>query len=190
MSDAPPTPIQWFSSNEFFKSSVPIRINPVIRILLASDGTTTTALQALLLCPIGVEVIRQKKVRLDPATAKFLMVAPGGDALARVVWLTAHGKRLVCASSIIRLEGLTRPILQALKSRQKPLGLLLNESGQPMIRDKLQIARITNRSVMKTLDLPAAGSFWARRYRINLGESLTACIQELFSDRLMDQWKS
>lgn len=181
MPDLPPSSIQWIGGDDFLKSDAAARMDPVLRMLLTSDGTITTSLQALLLSPIGVEVIRQEEIALDAATAGFLTVEPGTKALAREVWLTAKDLRLVCASSVILLEGLDRPLLQALRSRQKPLGLLLHESGQPVMRDRLQIASITDPSMIRGSGLPAAGPVWMRRYRMSLRSKWTAFIREQFT---------
>lgn len=176
MPDSPPSPISWITADDFFKNDALVRMDPVLRILLMSDGSTTALLQALWLSPIRVEVIRQKELPLDPSTAEFLRVEPGATALAREAWLTADGQRLVYASSMIRLEGLPRPLLQAVSSRQKPLGLLFHEAGQPVVRDRLQIASVSDSSMIKTSGRTAGGPacrtgrpFWIRRYRMSLG---------------------
>ena len=190
MPDIPTSTFRWLSSDDFFKSEAAARIPPVLRVLLTSDGTITTALQALLLTPIGVEIIRQEEVRLDAAAAEFLAVEPGLDALARDVCLTARGRRWVYASSVLLTDGLPRPLLAALRTRRKPLGLLLNESGKPLTRDKLRIAQITNREAARVLGFPEDGSLWARRYRMSLGEKLWADIREFFSPDLPGPVKS
>lgn len=158
---------------------------PVLRLLLTSDGTITTSLQALWMSPIGVEVLRQDEIKLDTGMADFLAADPGTGALAREVCLTAHRQRLVCASSVILLEGLDRPLLQALRSGQKPLGLLLQEFGRPVLRDRLEIARIDDPSLIKTLDATAAGPVWMRRYRMGLRSKWIAFIQEQFIGPLL-----
>lgn len=155
-------------------------MDPVLRLLLTSDGTITTSLQALMRTPIGVEIIRQEEIQVDKATAEFLTAKPGSVALSREVWLTAKGRRLVVASSIILLEGLHRPLLQALRTGEKPLGLLLRETGEPVVRDRLQIAFVADPSAIKSLGPTGAGPSWVRRYRMTLGSKSTASIQEQF----------
>ena len=178
--DLPPSSVRWINDDEFFKNDDAARMDPVLRILLTSDGTITTSLQALLLTPIGVEVIRQEDVPLDAAAAEFLMAEQGSGALAREAWLTANGHRLIRASSVILLDGLDRPVLQALRTRQKPLGMLLHEFGQAVIRDRLQIACLTDPSVIKDLGLTASGPIWMRRYRMSLKSKWLAYIEEQF----------
>ncbi len=180
MPDVPPSSTRWINADEFIKSADAARMDPVVRILLTSDGTITTSLQALLLSPIGMEVLRQEEIPLDASAAEFLAADPGSRALAREVYLTANGQRLICASSMILIGGLDRPLLQALRTRQKPLGLLLQESGLPVLRDRLQIACIDDPLLIKTLPLTAAGPVWMRRYRMSLKSKWIAFIQEQF----------
>lgn len=186
MPDARPSEIRWVFSDDFSRDPQSDLADPILRILLTSDGTITTALKALLLAPIDLEVIRQEKIRIDPDTARFLSVESGLHGLARDVWLTAKGERLVCASSIIRLDGLGEPVFQALHQSQKPLGQLLNESGQSITRDRLQIAWIPYRSDQNALYFSTPGPVWARRYRLSLGDEPTAFIQEIFRRDLSD----
>ena len=184
MPDAPPAPISWITADEFFKNDALVQTDPILRVLLMSDGSTTALLQALWLSPIRVEVVRQKELSLDPLTAEFLKVEPGATALARDAWLMANGRRLVYASSIIRLEGLSRPLLQAVSDRQKPLGLLFQEAGQPVVRDRLQIGWVSDPSIQKVSGQTEGKPFWLRRYRLSLGTKPgvkpLALIQERF----------
>ena len=180
--------IPWLTDESFLKSAVSAGLDPVLRLLLTSDGTISTALHAICLSPIHVQVIRQETLCLDSNTAGFLSVESGTKALIRDVWLTARDRKLVLASSVVLTEGLSRALFQALHESQKPLGPLLNESGQPVLRDRLQIGRITDPTGLETLglgDLSVAGSIWTRRYRISLGGKPTAFIHELFSPELL-----
>jgi chorismate-pyruvate lyase len=187
MPDSPPAPISWITADDFFKNVALVQMDPILRILLISDGSTTALLQALWLSPIQVEVVCQKELPLDSPTAEFLKVEPGSIALAREAWLRANGRRLVYASSMILLKGLSRPLLQGVSGRQKPLGLLFNEAGQPVVRDRLEIAFVTDSSVQKA-PAPNDGKppFWLRRYRLSLGTQPglkpIALIQERFTN--------
>lgn len=184
MPDSPPAPISWITAEDFFKDDATVRMDPILRILLMSDGSTTALLQALWLSPIRVEVVRQEELPLDSPTAEFLKVGLGATALAREAWLTANSRRLVYASSMILLEGLSRPLLQAVSDRQKPLGLLFHEAGQPVVRDRLQIAWVSDSSMLNVPDEAAGKPVWLRRYRLNLGTQPglkpLALIQEQF----------
>jgi chorismate-pyruvate lyase len=181
----PPSPIRWLSGDEFLRSDAAARMDPILRLLLTSDGTITASLQALMRSPIGVEVFRQEEIRIDKAVAEFLSTPTDSEALSRDVWLTGKGRRLVHASSIILLEGLRRPLLEALRAGEKPLGLLLQESGEPVVRDRLQIARITDPSNRKRIGLHGTGTSWSRRYRMTIRSKSAALIQEQFAGDLI-----
>lgn len=156
-------------------------MDPILRMLLTSDGTITASLQALMMSPIGVEVFGQEEIRIDKAVAEFLSTRTDSEALARDVWLTGKGRRLVYASSIILLDALRRPLFEALRTGVKPLGLLLQESGEPVIRDRLQIACITDPSGRRRIGLPGTGASWSRRYRMTIRSKPAALIQEQFA---------
>jgi chorismate-pyruvate lyase len=176
-----PTPsVPWIGVDDFLGSNTAAGMDPALRMLLTSDGTITTLLRAFCLCPIQVEVLRQEEIKLAAAAAEFLSVESESSALAREVWLTADGQRLVCASSVIRMEGLDRTLLQALRNREKPLGRLLYESGLPVLRDRLQIASFVDPSRIKALGLTGPGPVWMRRYRMSLKSKSIALISEQF----------
>ncbi len=178
--DLPTPSIPWIGVDDFLRTDDAAGMSPALRMLLASDGTITTLLRALCLSPIQVEVLRQEEIKLAAAAAEFLSVEPESSALAREVWLTADDQRLVCASSLILMEGLDRMLLQALRNRQKPLGRLLHESGLPVLRDRLQIASVADPSRIKALGLTGPGPVWMRRYRMSLKSKSIALIQEQF----------
>jgi chorismate-pyruvate lyase len=172
--------VPWIGLDDFLKSDDAAGMDPALRMVLTSDGTITTLLRALCLCPIQMEVLRQEEIKLSAAEAEFLSVKPDSSALAREVWLTAKGQRLVCASSVIRMEGLDRTLLQALRNREKPLGRLLYESGLPVLRDRLQIASFADPARIKSLGLTGSGPVWMRRYRMSLKSKSIALISEQF----------
>jgi len=176
-----PTPsVPWIGVDDFLITGAAVGMDPALRVILTADGTITTMLRALCLKAIQVEVFRQEEIKLSAAAAEFLSVEPETSALAREVWLTAGSQRLVCASSVILTKGLDRPLLQALRSRQKPLGRLLYESGQPVLRDRLQIALIPDLSQIRVMGLTGSEPVWMRRYRMSLKSKSTALIQEQF----------
>jgi len=154
------SPIRWIPADGVFKSDAPVTMDPVLRILLMSDGSTTTLLQALWLTPVEVHVIRQREISLDASPAEFLTVEPGTKALAREAWLSTKGQRRVYASSMMLLDALPRALLKGVSDGRKPLGLLFSEAGLPIVRDGLQVASFSD---------PAGRPFWMRRYRMSLG---------------------
>jgi len=172
------------NSDDFLRTDAAPGIDPALRILLTSDGSITLLLQSLLLSPIEVEILRQEETELDHAAAERLEAEPGVTALFRDVWLTAKGRRLVNASSVILLDGMAPPILAELRGNRKPLGLLLQESGQLVSRDRLQIAPDTDPIIHAVSEYRINRSTWMRRYRMCLSSRPVALIHERFDPDL------
>jgi len=174
-------PVRWLTGDEFLKSDAAHRLAPALRALLTSDGSITLLLQTLLLSPIEVEILRQEDNKLDHAMADLLAAEPGSVVLARDVWLTARGRRIVSASSLILPGELSPSLLGALRSSEKPMGLLLQESGEPVTRDQLQIASEADPLGPLTPETYPIRRAWMRRYRMSISSRPVALIQERFA---------
>lgn len=175
--------IRWQSIETFIRSSEARTIPTSLRMILASDGILTTALETLFLSPVELEVIRQEEKPVAPIAAEFLQVEAGIPALAREVWLKVKGNRIVFASSVIPLDGLSPSLLHALKNDSTPLGLILYESGRPTIKDRMQTTiRAGSPSHLSNPGFEKGASLWARRYRLTSGEKFSMFIQELINE--------
>jgi chorismate-pyruvate lyase len=174
-------PVRWLNGDEFLKSDAAHRLAPALRALLTSDGSITLLLQSLLLTSIEVEVLRQEDIELDQTMAGLLSAVPGSAVLARDVWLTAKGRRIVSASSVILVGELSPLLLRALRSSERPMGLLLQESGERVTRDRLQIASDAEPSGLLTPETYPVRRAWIRRYRMSLSSRPVALIQERFA---------
>jgi chorismate-pyruvate lyase len=174
-------PVRWLNDDEFLKSDAAHRLAPALRALLTSDGSITLLLQTLLLVPIEVEVLRQEDIKLDHATADLLSADPGSAVLARDVWLTAKSRRIVRASSLILVGELSPSLLRDLRSSEKPMGLLLQESDERVTRDRLEIAPDADPPGRSTPEDPPVRQAWMRRYRMSLSSRPVALIQERFA---------
>ncbi|HEY4485087.1 MAG TPA: chorismate pyruvate-lyase family protein, partial [Nitrospiria bacterium] len=117
MPDLSPAVMPWMSGEAFLNSDAAARMGPILRLLLTSDGTITTALRAFRLAPITVEVVRQEMAPLDTDTARFLEVEAGLPVLSRRARLVSAGNVLLSADSSILLEGLPLGLRQARKIR-------------------------------------------------------------------------
>ncbi|HSG06687.1 MAG TPA: chorismate lyase [Nitrospiria bacterium] len=177
-----PEPIQWNSIESFIRSKDSGNIPPSLRVILASDGILTTALESLFLSPVELEIIRQEEKPVDPKTAEFLQVEAGVPALVREVWLKAKGVKIVFASSVIPIDGLSPSLLRALKNDSTPLGLILYESGRPTIKDRMQAARLDDSAQKGGFGFGTAASLWTRRYRLSSGEKFSMFIQEIINE--------
>jgi chorismate-pyruvate lyase len=96
---------------------------PLLRMLLALDGSTTRVCEALAQAPMQVQLIHQQQTQdVPPAVREQL----GGSAwLVRVTSLHAHGRVLMDNLSFTRLDAVPDWFLQRLNEGTAPIGHLL-----------------------------------------------------------------
>jgi chorismate-pyruvate lyase len=63
-------------------------INPLLRLLLTSDGTVVGHLNSLFLKRVQVEVQAQHEILIDDALSKWLEIPKGEKGVERKIWLT------------------------------------------------------------------------------------------------------
>jgi chorismate-pyruvate lyase len=180
------TSIAWKTLEEFLAEVDPLEVAPVLRVLLASDGSMTTALEALRVGRISVEVVRQGEESIDDDTAQRLGVSPRQTAVSRHVWLTHAGDRLVYAMSILPLESLAPDVATEVRRGIEPLGRLFDTGSRAVIRDGLRIGRLHNPDLASAFGAAPADLLWCRAYRLAVERTLTASIVEVLSPRLAD----
>ncbi len=96
---------------------------PLLRMLLALDGSTTRVCEALAQAPAQVQLIHQQQTQEVPAAVREQL---GGSAwLARVTSLHAHGQVLMDNLSFTRLDAVPGWFLQRLNEGTAPIGHLL-----------------------------------------------------------------
>lgn len=177
--------VRWQTVEDFIHSAHSGKIPPALRMILTSDGLLTTALQSLFLGAVDVEILRQEKSVLDEEPAGFLRLEPGISSHVREVWLSSRGKKIVFARSVIPLDGFSRGLLRTLSEKPIPLGLLLQETGHPTIKDRMEVCRIEDQRPQGIPDSPffsRGEPLWARRYRLNHGDKNGVYIEEIFSE--------
>ncbi len=180
------TSIAWKTLEEFLAEADPLEVAPVLRLLLVSDGSMTTALEALRMGRVTVEVVRQGEESIDDDTARRLGVSPRQTAVSRHVWLTHAGERLVYAMSVLPLESLAPDVATELRRGIEPLGRLFDTANRAVIRDGLRIGRLHDPDVAKAFGTDPADLLWCRAYRLAVERALTASIVEVLSPRLSD----
>ncbi|MBX3620965.1 MAG: DUF98 domain-containing protein [Rhizobacter sp.] len=96
---------------------------PLLRALLALDGSTTRVCEALAQAPVKVQLIHQQRTHEVPPAVREQL---GGKAwLARVTSLHAHGDVLMDNLSYTRLDAVPDWFLAALDAGSAPIGHLL-----------------------------------------------------------------
>lgn len=180
------TSITWKTLEEFLAVVNPLEVAPVVRLLLASDGSMTTALEALRVGRISVEVVRQGEESIDDDSARRLGVSPRQTAVSRHVWLTHGDERLVYAMSVLPTGSLAPEVAAEVRRGIEPLGRLFDTASRAVIRDGLRIGRLHDPDMAKAFGADPADLLWCRAYRLAVERTLTASIVEVLSPRLAD----
>lgn len=180
------TPPEWATAEDFLAETDSREVSPLLRVLLTSDGSMTTLLEALRGGRIDLDVVRQGEEPIDDDTARRLGVPAHDPAITRHVWLTHDGRRLVYAVSVLPVASLSPSLAEGIRRGVEPLGRLLDACGRPAVRDGLRIGRIHNTGLADALGAPSSAPLWCRRYRLAVEQVLTASIFEVFSPRLAD----
>lgn len=178
--------IAWKTLDDFLSDAQLSEVSPVLRLLLASDGSMTTALEALRLGRVAVDVVRQGEEPMDDATARRLGVAPRQAAVSRHVWLTHAGERLLYAVSVLPLESLAPRVAVEVRRGIEPLGRLFDTANRAVVRDGLRIGQIQNPDLAAAFGAEPGDPLWCRTYRLAVEDTLTASIVEVLSPRLAD----
>jgi chorismate-pyruvate lyase len=98
---------------------------PLLRLLLALDGSTTRICEALAQGPVELDLLHQQQTTEVPAAVREQL---GGDAwLTRVTSLHAHGQVQMDNLSYTRLDAVPAWFLEALHGGQAPIGHLLKQ---------------------------------------------------------------
>ena len=96
---------------------------PLLRMLLALDGSTTRLCEAVAQAPVELLLLHQRQTQEAPSIVREQL---GGSAwLARVTSLHAHGRVLMDNLSYTRLDAVPPWFLEGLDSGRAPIGHLL-----------------------------------------------------------------
>jgi chorismate-pyruvate lyase len=180
------TSIIWKTFEEFLADAESAEISPVLRLLLTSDGSMTTALETLRLGRIGVEVLRQGEEPIDNETARRLGVSALQTAVSRHAWLTHAGERLLYAVSVLPLASLSPDIAAEVRRGIEPLGRLFDTANRAVLRDGLLIGRLHDPDLAIAFGAEPSETLWCRTYRLAVERTLTASIVEVLSPRLAE----
>ncbi len=155
--------------------------DPNLRLVLGLDGTITRALELLHLKPIRVELVAQSHTVMDPELSDFLGVQKAKEVVTRQVWLKTEARRLLYASSLIAQSSDEDQRLDQFLSKDKSLGILLEENRLPVLKDNLTIGRLLDPRISKGFMLDPATELWARHYRLIIDRHIRASVLEVLS---------
>ena len=114
-----------------------VKLSPVHRILLTTDGSITRILEALEGCEVQVETVRQEVVRAMPRIAGLLQIAEGEEVNHRIVNLRSAKRVLVRATSYAPLRRLEPGFRKAVMRADKPIGRIMAEQEMESRREIL-----------------------------------------------------
>lgn len=181
---------EWLTKEAFWKGCRRNPIDPVLRLLLTSDGTLIRHLQSLFLTSVQVAVQDQREILIDEAQSSWIGVPAGEKGIQRKVWLTvggpsaARGEKKVYAVSTLPLSGLKPDLHQEILLGQKPIGRIMEAQHLLTRRDRLEIAQVPLPQIAEELGLHPRELFWARRYRFVISDQVSGVIFEAFSPSL------
>lgn len=195
---------EWLTKEEFWDACRRNPIDPLLRLLLTSDGTLIRHLESLFLNSVEVAIQDQREILIDEEHASRMGIPAGEKGIQRKVWLAlgapsaaspagewskartpaARADRKVFAISTFPLSGLKPDFHQEVLLGQKPIGRILEAQHLLTRRDRLEIARLSLPPVAEELGLQPRELFWARRYRLVVSDQVSGVIFEAFSPSL------
>ncbi|ATU68339.1 chorismate--pyruvate lyase family protein [Piscinibacter gummiphilus] len=154
---------------------------PLLRALLALDGSTTRVCEALAQRPVTVQLHHQRQTTDVPVAVREQL---GGDRwLERVTSLHAHGRVMMDNLSYTRLDAVPDWFLSGLDAGQAPVGHLLGKlfvqrEGMPGSADVAQ-------ALWSRVGLPDTRA--SRCYRVVTPESPLMLIFEVYRDGMVQR---
>lgn len=150
------------------------------RLLLGTDGTVTTILEAFAGEPMEVVKLRQGFDTSNDGDADLL--AAGDRVLRRRVLL--RGRRshmsLLYAEAVVAVDRVDQVIVDGLLATDKPIGVLLAESRTETFREVLRIDREPAGDCAPHFGIAATAELLWRTYRIMTGGRPAVLVTEKF----------
>ncbi|MDC4205629.1 MAG: chorismate pyruvate-lyase family protein [Candidatus Manganitrophus sp.] len=82
---------EWLTMEAFWEGCRRNPIDPVLRLLLTSDGTLIRHLESLFLSSVKVAIQDQREILIDEEHASRIGIPAGEKGIQRKVWLSAGG---------------------------------------------------------------------------------------------------
>lgn len=168
---------------EFYEACRRKPVDPLLRLLLAGDGTVVQFMESLSLKPVGIVVEDQEEILISDSLSDWLEIQRGEKGVERQAWLT-QGEKKVFARSTFPISNLKPAFYQEMRLGQKAIGQIIKEKRLLSYRDRLEIFHLPQPRVARELGLPEKELFWARRYRLTLSDLASGAIFEVFSPTL------
>lgn len=163
-------------------------LSPVLRALLAMDGTVTKFLEAFLWEPIRVKQLFQDDVKMD-RDLPALETPAGTSVLKRHVLLQGLETNRVYtfAESMIRVDRLWDGVREDLLQGRLGIGELLRDRRMETYREVLTYGREAAGAFASTLNIDANAPVLCRSYRIYSQHTPIILISEKFPEQLFSE---
>lgn len=179
--------LNWMGFEEFLSYCRENPVDPLLRLILSSDGSMTHMLSALILHPIDLEEPRHDETKAGAEIAGYLGIEADQRVITRDVWLRHGRQKLLYAHSIIPVTQSGKDFWEEIIQKNRPIGYFFGEQGLLTLRDCLSIGLVRCEEMAKDLSLQSDQAFWARRYRLTVNVKFVAVILEVFSPVLFSQ---
>ncbi len=158
-----------------------VKLSPLHRILLTTDGSITRILEALEGCTVDVETVLQKVVRATPEIAEVLQIEAGEEVNHRVVNLRSCRRTLVRATSYAPLSRLEPEFREAVMRADKPIGRIMAELELESRREILGFSAISaSAELARVFGIAQGELLLERRYIIVYRRAPLLYITEVF----------
>ena len=158
-----------------------------LRLLLNTDGTLLTALEAYQLGPVRADVAVMEELVLDETHARWLHSSPGATGVHRRSALRAvgSGRLLVQADVVLLPYRLPMSFLSVLAESGKGLGEAFDRLRVQTGRDLLWFGRAPLAGLSDGDRVFAGATGVARCYRLVVGSTPVCTVQETFPDAVV-----
>ena len=154
-------------------------LDPLYRLLVATDGTLTEMLEALSLEKMCLVKLGQE---IGPATEQVnaLDVRPGESLLDRKILLQGEqtNKTYLYARTQLAMDRLEEPVREGLLRTNVPLGLLLKQNRMETFKELLQLRREPARDLSSYFRNDPDTPLLVRTYRVFSGKQPVMLITE------------
>lgn len=181
---------RWLGAEEARTAPLLAALLPHQLLLLFSEGSMTVELELLSGARVDAEVVFTGCSPLRSEDAAFVGARPGQEAIEREVWLTAAGRRLLCARTLIPSGMIDERVRASLDEQgSEPLGRVLASMGVLFAKEGLEVGIVRSEAASRELGLAEQTPLFARRYILfnGGGDSWTikAAVTEIFSPALI-----
>jgi chorismate-pyruvate lyase len=158
-----------------------MKLKPIHRILLATDGSITRILEALTCKAVQIKTVEQQIIKADASIAKMLKIEEGEDVNYRVVNLKAGEDVLAHAVSYTPIKRLKDEFKEDLMKADLPIGRIMREHNIEARRE-INWERVegANADLAKIFGIKEGEVILARNYNIIHCKEILINITEYF----------